>query len=60
VSTVSSETEPKRPKGDLPWRVGSALGRTLYDVDGEFVGLMDSPELAQQVVDAVNARDPSK
>lgn len=50
-----SEPEPKRPKGDRPWRVGNSLGRTLYDVDGEFVGLMDTPELAQLVVSAVNA-----
>lgn len=55
-----SEPKPKRPKGDLPWRLGSSTGRTLYDVDGEYVGLMDSPELAQQVIDAVNARDPGK
>lgn len=54
------EPEPKRPKGDLPWRVGNSLGRTLYDVEGEFVGLMDTPELAQLVVDAVNARGHGK
>lgn len=60
MSAVSSETKPKREKGDIPWRVSSSAGRTLYDVDGEYVGLMDSPALAQQVVDAVNARDPGK
>lgn len=48
------------------WRVGRKLGRTLYiqagaepDCDGgtngdTFVGLMDSRDLAQFVVDAVN------
>lgn len=43
------------------WRVGRKLGRTLYQQLGAepsdldpFVGLMDSPALAKQVVDAVN------
>jgi hypothetical protein len=45
----------------MKWRVGSKLGRTLYIVneDGqpggdELVGMMDSRELAEFVVDAVN------
>jgi hypothetical protein len=42
------------------WRVGRKVGRTIYIHDGngegELIGLMDTPELAQLVVDAVNAR----
>jgi hypothetical protein len=36
------------------WRTGKRLGRTLYDGD-RLVGMMDSPELAARVVEAVNA-----
>lgn len=44
------------------WRVGPKLGRTVYlqlgdepgDVD-VFLGLMETPELAQQVVEEHNA-----
>jgi hypothetical protein len=40
------------------WRVGRKLGRTLYD--GEvFVGLMETRELAEQVVEAMNGRERS-
>lgn len=46
-----------------PWRTGRKLGRTLYtrkysdapSDDDHFVGIMDTRELAEQVVDAVNA-----
>lgn len=46
-----------------PWRVGRKLGRTVYrrvytdkpSDDDHFVGIMDTRELAEQVVDAVNA-----
>lgn len=50
--------------GDLraPWGVGRSVGRTIYRQRGddrakgdELIGLMDTPELARQVVDAVNA-----
>jgi len=43
------------------WRVGRSLGRTIYrqvgdepSKDDEFVGVMDTRELAAQVVDALN------
>jgi len=36
------------------WRVGSSVGRTLY-IGDRLVGLMDTAELAKQVVMAVNA-----
>jgi hypothetical protein len=43
------------------WRTGSKVGRTIYIVtpehpEGMLVGLVDTPELAQLVVDAVNRR----
>ena len=37
-----------------PWRVGRKVGRTLYRGDA-LIGLMDTRELAAQVVEAVNA-----
>lgn len=37
------------------WRTGSKLGRTLYR-DEVFVGCMDTPELAAEVVAALNGR----
>jgi hypothetical protein len=46
------------------WRVGRSLGRTLYRQTGsepskadEFVGVMDTRELADLVVAALNAYD---
>lgn len=35
------------------WRVGRKLGRTLYR-DEVFVGLIDSPELAAEIVETMN------
>lgn len=44
------------------WRTGRSVGRTVYRQVGdghaeedELIGVMDSPELAALVVDAVNA-----
>lgn len=44
------------------WRVGRSVGRTIYRQVGDepakkdqLIGVMDTPELAQLVVDAVNA-----
>lgn len=46
------------------WRVGRSLGRTIYRQVGdeaskqdEFVGIMDTRELALQVVEALNAQE---
>lgn len=38
----------------MRWRVGEKLLRTVYR-DNQFVGLMDTAELARAVVDAMNA-----
>lgn len=35
------------------WRVGTKLGRTLY-IGDQVIGMVDTPELAAQIVDAVN------
>ena len=35
------------------WRVGGKLGRTLYK-NGACVGMVDSPELATEIVRALN------
>jgi len=36
------------------WRVGRKVGRTIYNDDDILIGVMDTPELAQLVVDALN------
>lgn len=43
-------------KGQLPWRVGRSVGRTIYDAHDQLLGVMDEPWLAAQVVTAVNER----
>ena len=40
--------------GALPWRVGRKVGRTVYDAADRLIGVMDTPELAQKVVESVN------
>jgi len=50
----------KKPDAPEPphWRVGTQVGRTVYDGpkgSGHLIGVMDTPELARRVVDAVNA-----
>lgn len=57
-------TDPVALEATWPWRVGQSVGRTLYACppgssyrDGEvLIGLMDSPELAQEAVTAHNQR----
>lgn len=39
------------------WRCGKSVGRTIYH-NGQLCGMMDTPELAVKVVDALN-RDES-
>lgn len=46
---------------NYPWRIGRKLGRTIYAQEGDepsdddvFLGLMESEEIAAQVVNAVN------
>ena len=56
-------SEPTAPR----WRTGRKVGRTIYrqvgdgpsDAD-ELVGVMDTPELARMVVDALNGRDAQR
>jgi hypothetical protein len=38
------------------WRVGTKLGRTLYK-DGQCVGMVDTPELASEIVSAMTRLD---
>lgn len=39
--------------GEPRWRVGTKLGRTLYR-DNVCVGMVDTPELAAEIVAAMN------
>lgn len=47
------------PEG-LPWRTGRKVGRTIYTItdwqtlEGDLIGMMDTPELATAAVDAHN------
>lgn len=41
----------------LPIRAGRRTGRTLFDADDNVIGLVDSPEMASEIVDAVNRLD---
>ena len=39
------------------WRVGRTLGRTLY-LNGQCVGMVDTKELATDIVDRMNGPQP--
>lgn len=39
------------------WRVGTKLGRTLYEND-RVVGMVDTPEIAARIVNTMNAATP--
>lgn len=46
---------------EVPWRVGRKVGRTIYAQRGEeasdddaLIGLMDTPRLAQEAIEAHN------
>jgi hypothetical protein len=39
------------------WRVGSKVGRTVYNEHDDLIGVMDTPALAARVVEAVNSHD---
>jgi hypothetical protein len=54
--SIWAEPASDLPPG-LPWRVGRSVGRTLYDADDHLIGVMDTPELAARVVEAVNRAD---
>jgi hypothetical protein len=40
------------------WRVGRKLGRTIYK-DDVCVGMVDTPAIAERIVTAMNAAEPS-
>lgn len=46
--------EKSEPPGTTPWRVGRKAGRTLYDKNDRLIGMVDSPDMASLVVEAVN------
>lgn len=55
--------EQQRPTPRPPWRVGRRVGRTIYrqirpepSDDDVLIGVMDTPELAREVVDARNSQ----
>jgi len=46
-------TEPQAKTAIGQWRVGSKVGRTIY-LDNKLVGLVDTIELATQIVNTMN------
>lgn len=53
----------RQPVWERPWRVGRSVGRTIYVMppdateaskDDRLIGLMDTPDMAQHVVDVHN------
>ncbi len=46
-------------KAQRRWRVGVGTGRTIYDEAHNLIGMMDSPELAGDVVQAINTECPT-
>lgn len=54
-SAVIAEALSKATRGR--WRVGRKLGRTLY-LDEQFVGVVDTPEIAAAIVAAMNGAMP--
>lgn len=58
ATSLGSPPAPPDPAPKAPrWRVGRSLGRTLYR-DEHFVGVLDTPELAREVVEAMNGKAP--
>lgn len=49
VTSVTSD----EPAATQRWRTGRKVGRTLY-LDGALAGVMDTPEMASAIVDAMN------
>jgi hypothetical protein len=43
--------------GELRWRVGRKLGRTLY-LDDNVIGMVDTPALANWIVNTMNNKPP--
>lgn len=37
-----------------PWRVGTKVGRTIYNARNELIGMMDDRDLAESVVITIN------
>jgi hypothetical protein len=46
---------PWRAERSGNWLKRRAIG-TFYDSEGRFIGMAETPELAQRIVDAVNAK----
>ena len=55
VESAARRSEDARA-GPPRWRVGRTLGRTLY-IGEQLVGMVDTPELAERIVEAMNAGD---
>jgi hypothetical protein len=55
MTPTPTPSGPDRSEAER-WRTGRKVGRTVY-VNDELVGVMDTPELAEQVVRAVTELD---
>ncbi len=46
----------RKMAGELPWRVGRQVGRTIYDAHDTLIGVMDTREMAALVIKTVNTK----
>lgn len=58
MATEASTGARALPSASQTWRVGRSVGRTLYRND-ELVGLVNTPEIAQQIVEALQPSPPA-
>ncbi len=49
-----SPEQQRHGKSPLPWRVGTKVGRTIYDAADRLIGVMDTVDDAKLVVNSVN------
>ncbi len=50
----------KEGRGKLPWRQGEESPRVIYDDNHSIVGMMDTADIAERVVAAVNRGVPEQ
>jgi len=58
VASIWAAAARLSPASALPWRVGTKVGRTIYDAGGNLIGVMDRIDDAKAVVAAMNAALP--
>lgn len=47
----------RRMNSPTPWRTGRHVFRTIYDANNKLIGVMDTAEDAEMMVDAMNSQE---